>query len=355
MEKRRTVIINTLYFLIIVGGGYIFGVYLLPVFMPFLVAGILAVGIHAVAGRIAVRTERGRKWVAIGVTALFFLGIALLLCLVVVLVFRLGEKAIVHLPRLYEEEFVPWIYSIADTLEKRYGGDGIVGFQNIGDSFMGMVQKMGESLSEISMDKVTNVSAYAKKIPPLVIKVIMTVIATFFLTSDYEKICEFVWKLLPEKGRKLAVTVKEHVFEVLAAYLKSYSILMLLTFIELCIGLGILRIPYFFVISIGIALFDILPVLGTGGILIPWALAAVVLGNYRLAVGLVVLNVVISVIRNILEPRIVGKQIGVHPLATLIALFVGLKVCGVVGMIGFPVGVSILVQLGREGVLGKRG
>ncbi len=354
MEKRRTVIINTLYFLIIVGGVYIVLGYLLPVFMPFLVAGGLAVGIHAVVGRIAVRTKRGRKWVSIGVTAVFFLGIALLLCLVVVLVFRLGEKAIVHLPRLYEEEFVPWIYSIADTLEKRYGGDGIVGFQNIGDSFMEMVQKMGESLSEISMDKVTNVSVYAKKIPPLIIKVIMTVIATFFLVSDYEKITKFLWKLLPEKGREVAVIVKEHVFEVLAAYVKSYSILMMITFVELCIGLGILRIPYFFVISIGIALFDILPVFGTGGVLIPWAMAAVVLGNYRLTVGLVVLNVVISVVRNTLEPRIVGKQIGVHPLATLIALFVGLKFCGVVGMIGFPVGVSILVQLGREGVLGKR-
>lgn len=354
MEKRRTLIINTIYYLIIVGGVYIAGVYLLPVFMPFLIAVLLATGIHSVAKRIPVKSERWKKWVAIGITAGFFLVIVLLVCLLGVGVFRLGEKAIIHLPRLYEEEFVPWIYSIADRLEKRYGGDGLAGFQNLGDSFMEMVQKIGESLSEISVDKVINVSVYAKKIPALVIKVIMTVIATFFLASDYEKISKFILRLLPEKGRELAVNVKKHILEVLMAYLKSYTILMWVTFVELCIGLGILRIPYFFVISFVISLFDILPVLGTGGILIPWALAVVVLGNYRLAAGLVVLDMVISIIRNTLEPRIVGKQIGVHPLATLIALFVGLKFCGFVGMIGFPVGVSILVQLGKEGVL-RRG
>lgn len=349
MEKRKRVIINTLYFLIMISGVYIVVIYVLPVFMPFLAAGGLAAGIHAVAKRIPVKTRRGRKWVSIGVTVLFFGGIALFVCLAAFLLFKLGERAIVQLPGLYENEFLPWVYSIADRLEKRYGGDEAGGFQNIGDSFVKAVQKMGENLSEISLNKVTNVSAYAKNIPAVAVQVIMTIIATFFLASDYEKICEFIWKLLPERGKALADTARVHIGEVLTAYLKSYSILLLLTFAELCIGLGLLKIPYFFIISFGIALFDILPVLGTGGILIPWALAAVVLGNYKLAAGLVVLEVIISVIRNILEPRIVGKQIGVHPLATLIALFIGGKICGIVGMIGFPVGLSIVVQLGRKG------
>ena len=322
MEKRRTLIINTIYFLIIIGAAYITVVYLLPVFMPFLIAFLFAAVIHSIVRNIPAKTERRRKWISIALTAVFFLLIVLVLYLLGKWLFHLAEKAIINLPGLYEEEFVPWIYSIADRLEERYGRNGIVGFQNIGDSFMDMIQKIGESLSEISVAKVTHVSAYAKKIPSLVIKVIMTVIATFFLSSDYERISGFVLNLLPAKGRTFVITVKKHVIEVLTAYVKSYSILMVLTFVELCIGLGILEIPYFFLISIGIAIFDILPVLGTGGILIPWAMAGVVLGNYRLAVGLIVLDLIISIIRNILEPRIVGKQIGVHPLATLIALFV---------------------------------
>lgn len=351
MEKRKKLIINTIYFFIIIGGAYVVAVYLLPFFMPFFIAFLLATIIHAVVRYIPVNTERSKKWMSILLTAVFFLVIVLVLYFAVNRIFHLAEKAIIHLPRLYEEEFVPWIYSIADRLEKRYGGKGIVGFENIGNSFMEFVEKMGSSLSEVSVNKVTNVSQYAKKIPALVIKVIMTVIATFFFASDYKKITEFVLNLLSERGKVVALTIKKHTMEVLSAYLKSYSILMGLTFVELCIGLAILKIPYFFIISFGIAIFDILPVLGTGGILIPWAVAAVVLGNYRLTVGLIVLNLVISIIRNTLEPRIVGKQIGVHPLATLIALFAGLKFCGIVGMIGFPVCLSILVQLDKEGVL----
>ena len=354
MEKKRTLIINTIFFLIIIGGAYIVAIYLLPVFMPFLLAFLLAAVIHSAVRYIPVKTERGKKWISILFTAVFFFIIVLVLYFGVNRLFHLAEKAIIHLPRLYEEEFIPWIYSIADRLEKRYGGRGIIGVDNIGNSFMEFVEKIGKGLSEVSVNKVTNVSKYAKKVPALVIKVIMTVIATFFFASDYKKITQFVLNLFPEKGRSVILTIKTHTFEVLTAYLKSYSILMAITFLELCVGLAILKIPYFIVISFGISIFDIFPVLGTGGILIPWALAAVVIGNYRLAVGLVVLELVISIIRNTLEPRIVGKQIGVHPLATLIAVFAGLKFCGIVGMIGFPVCLSILVQLDKEGVLGGR-
>lgn len=353
MEKRKQLIVNTIFFLIIVGSAYIAAVYLLPIFMPFLVAFLLATVIHAVVSRIPSKSERGRKRISIMLTAVFFILAVVVLCFLGIGLLRLAEKAIINLPRLYEEEFVPWVYSIADRLESRYGGNGIVGFQNIGNSFMEFIQKLEESLSEFSVDKITNVSKYAKIIPGLVIKVVITVVATFFLASDYEKITGFVLKILPERGKNFVVKLKKYSSEVLAAYVRSYSILMVITFVELCIGLGILRIPYFIMISFGIAIFDILPVLGTGGILIPWAAAAVILGNYKLAVGLIVLDFVIMIIRNALEPRIVGKQIGVHPLATLIALFVGLRFCGIIGMVGFPVCLSILIQLNKEGILKK--
>lgn len=87
---------------------------------------------------------------------------------------------------------------------------------------------------------------------------------------------------------------------------------MLLTFAQLWAGLWLLRIPYAGWISFGIAVFDILPIVGTGGILLPWAAVSGFLGNYSLAAGILILYVVITVIRNILEPKIVGKQIGLH-------------------------------------------
>lgn len=97
--------------------------------------------------------------------------------------------------------------------------------------------------------------------------------------------------------------------------------------------------------ALAIAVFDILPVLGTGGILLPWAVILLLLGDKMLAAGILVLYLVITVVRNIAEPRLVGKQIGLHPLATLIAMFLGLKILGIAGMVLFPMLLAVLVNI----------
>ena len=131
-------------------------------------------------------------------------------------------------------------------------------------------------------------------------------------------------------------------------YIRSYSLLFLITFGELCLGLFIFGIPYPVLIALGIAIFDILPVLGTGGILLPWAAVLLIMKEHGLAFGVVLLYLIILVVRNMLEPRIVGKQIGLHPLATLAALFLGLKLLGLVGLVAFPVALTVLVNFGKE-------
>lgn len=353
MEKKKQWIINAVFYFIIGGGLYLAITYLLPVFMPFLVAFLFASLIHVIVKHIPVKTERRKRWLAVFLTAIFYICIVVVMWLVCSLLMHLVQRALLSLPRLYEQEFVPWIYSIAERLEQRYGGGKFTGFENIGERFLELVGGLGENLSEVATDRIKNMSGFAKNIPSFIVKIVMMVVSTFFLASDYEKIVEFVMALLPKKGQSVVSAMKRYILEVVTAYLKSYSLLMLLTFVELCMGLAILEIPYFFIISFAIAVFDILPVLGTGGILIPWAVAAVLIGNYKLAVGLALLDLVISIVRNTMEPRIVGRQIGVHPLATLIALFVGLKLCGFVGMFVFPMCLSILVQFGKEEFLKK--
>lgn len=349
-EQKRKLIINTVFFSLLGAGIYGSIKYLLPIFLPFLFAFLFAALIHTAVKSIPAKSEKGRKCLAVFGTGLFFIVLAVCVGLLGGGLMRLLEKALLTLPRLYEEQFIPWVYEIGDKLEKRYAGR-VSGFSDVGNHMLALVRETGESLSEISVERVENVSGYARQIPPFLIKIVMTVVATFFLAADYERITGFLLRLLPKKGQEMACSLKKYTLEVLGAYCKSYSILMLLTFLELCIGLAVLQVPFFIPIAFGIALFDILPVLGTGGILIPWAAIALIIGDYRLAVGLVVLDTVITVLRNILEPRIVGRQIGLHPLAALMALFVGLKIGGIVGMIALPMGLSILLQLGKEGGL----
>ncbi len=123
---------------------------------------------------------------------------------------------------------------------------------------------------------------------------------------------------------------------------------MFLTFGELFAGLWLLHIPCAGWIALGIAVFDILPIVGTGGILLPWAGIAGFMGDYSLAVGLLILYGVITIVRNILEPRIVGKQIGLHPLAALIAMFAGVSLAGIPGLILFPVLLMVVIQVEKE-------
>ena len=109
--------------------------------------------------------------------------------------------------------------------------------------------------------------------------------------------------------------------------------------------------PNAILIAVVIAIFDILPVLGTGGIMIPWSIIALLYGNYKIGVGVAVLYIIITIIRNIIEPKLVGQQVGLHPVVTLISMFVGLHFLGFIGMLGLPITISLLRYLNDKGIV----
>ena len=103
----------------------------------------------------------------------------------------------------------------------------------------------------------------------------------------------------------------------------------------------------------GVVIFDLMPILGVGGILLPWGGIALILGNLKMGIGIIVLYLIIAAVRNSVEPRIVGKEIGLHPLATLVAMVVGLRLAGLVGMMMLPISLVAIVKL-REGSLNEQ-
>ena len=133
--------------------------------------------------------------------------------------------------------------------------------------------------------------------------------------------------------------------------LASYALILCITFAELSIGLSVLRVPNAVLIALCIAVFDILPVLGTGGIMIPWGIICLILGKWVLGFGLLVLYVIITVVRNIIEPKIVGYQVGLHPVVTLLCMLTGLQFFGLLGLFGFPITLSLLKNLNDRGLI----
>lgn len=202
---------------------------------------------------------------------------------------------------------------------------------------------------------ITGVYGVVKGIPSVLLSVVIGIIAWIFFTKDYNYIVRFIQNQLPDGKKNLLVEIKQVFSKTILKMLRAYGLIMLITFIELFIGfsilsaVGIMKNSYFLWIAAGVAVFDILPVAGSGGILIPWALFSLILGNYKQAIGLLVIYGVISIIRQYIEPKIVGNSLGVHPIVTLMGLYFGLKLFGFMGMILVPIIIMTLKAFNDAG------
>ena len=131
----------------------------------------------------------------------------------------------------------------------------------------------------------------------------------------------------------------------------AYAKIMTLTFIELTIGLSIMGINNAVVIAFLISVFDVIPVLGTGGIMIPWIIICFLNQQLKTAIGLLIIYLIVTLIRNIIEPKIVGHQIGLHPLLMLLCMYLGAKLFGFLGIITLPVLIMIIINLNDSGII----
>lgn len=184
-------------------------------------------------------------------------------------------------------------------------------------------------------------------LPTVFIYVVVTILATLFIGFDKVYIKESFLNQIPDKWAKVLSDMYENIFKAIGAYIKSVITIVLITFVELLIGLTIIDligfdIPYLFAVAVGIALVDALPILGCGTVLIPWAVITALFGNLPFAIAIFVLYIVITVVRQLIEPKIVSHNIGVHPIITLLAMFIGFKIFGVIGLIFGPITVFIL-------------
>jgi len=348
MEKKKEFIINVLFFGLIIAIVYAVCKFLLPALTPFLIAFLIAALIQIPARRLA----KGREKVRTGLSVLFCIAVYAAFFLFVISVgvkaVQLATDAALAAPSFYRDTISPMFSEVSDWAEQKVASVDAEASKEVGGVFTELSQEMGQYISEFSVKAVKWLSGGVTEIPNFVIKLVVTIVATFFMAADFPRIIGFCQKMLPEKWRGKTQHACAYVKNVAVIYLRSYSLLFLMTFTELCIGLLLFRIPHAFLIALGIAVFDILPVLGTGGILLPWAAILFVLGNIPLGIGILLLYLVITAVRNTVEPKIVGKQIGLHPLATLIALFAGLELVGVIGVIVFPVSLALLTGLWRE-------
>lgn len=190
-------------------------------------------------------------------------------------------------------------------------------------------------------------------LPNFLIGVIVMFVAAFFMTKDKMKLKELEMRIWSKKifKHRLFTIIKDDVIMVLLGYIKAQLILMTLTFIEISIGLSILKIPNAILIGLGIGILDALPVFGTGSVFIPWIIVLLFYQNYSLAVGILVIYLIATLGRQSLEPKIISTQIGIHPLITLTVIYTGIKLFGIWGIIIAPFTAITILAIKKSEIL----
>lgn len=367
VAKRRDFLIDLVYVMAIIGLVYVFFKYCFSIAAPFLLSFFFAVILQRPLGWLDKKTKN--KMHSFWSIVLVLLCVAIILgpvISVIAALFReignfisfLGEQ-LNDLPTFLvtlQNEILKAIKFLPDSIYTSVSESITQFFGNLINDFD--VSKLGINMSSITSglsNGISGVYSVVKNIPSILISVVIGIIAWILFTKDYKKVVKFIKLQLPDKHKNLLSETKKIFSSTILKMCRAYGLIMFITFCENFLGLtilnliGVMKNSYVFVIAICIAVFDILPVAGSGGILIPWSLIALVSGNVGQCVGLLILYAVITVIRQYIEPKIVGDSLGVNPLVTLAGLYFGLKLFGFMGMFIVPICVMTLKAFNDAG------
>ena len=349
VEKMRGFIIKFLF--IGIWAGIIYGAlkYALPLFMPFVIAFVIAFLLKTPINWLSKKLHIGRRPVAVVVLILAYVVVGTLLTLA-------GSRLVVQvsvwfaeLPRLYRAYIEPAAADVSHWLDEFSGGLSPAVAAFFAAASESLSRSVSGLISSISSGAISFLSSLATRVPLFLVGLFLVIIASFFLVVDYYKVTAFLLGQLSAKAQHRLALVRDFAINVLWKFGRAYFILLSLTFVEVSVGLLILRVPNAFLIAFFTAILDILPVLGTGAIMVPWMLYSFFTGNIGLGVGLAILYGFIAVVRQIVEPRVVGRQIGLYPLLTLVSMFIGARLFGFWGLLGLPITLTVLIHLNRAG------
>lgn len=371
-EKRKATLINIAYYSVIVALFYLFMKYAFGLVAPFIVALAIAVILQKPLRIVSEKTKIKKN--ILGAVAVLLI-ISIIIAAFVLVGYRLfvefkgfGEyimSRMSDLPALIrsaEQWILARLTVLPDSLEK-----------TVTDSVTGIVDRFLLASQEETSDLTQTVEggldlsflatplggllSTAKQIPVIFAGVFMGIIACFFITCDYDKFRLLISENISREHEMAIVKTRRILGDILGKMLKSYATLIFITFCEVSIGLNIMKLlgvyngGYILVISIITAIVDILPVLGTGTILIPWAIFNLFTGNIGLGIGLVILYVLITVIRQVIEPRLVAMNVGLHPAITLFGMYLGVQIFGFFGIFILPITFVLVKALNDEGII----
>lgn len=320
----------------------VWGPRLLKFFLPFVIGWVISV----IANPLVRFLEKRMKIVRKHSSMLIVIAV---LALVIAAFYFLLSKLIAEasgfigdLPRYYESAWV----EVQKMLLKL---EGLLQFlpQGVQDSVNQFFTHMGEYLN-VMVQKIASPTVIAagnvvKSIPAALVYTIVTIFSSYLFIVDRDKIMEVFRRYIPDGGTKYYRYLKKDVKHLVGGYFLAQFKIMFIIAAVLAAGFLVLGVDYALLLAVIIAILDFLPILGTGTVLIPWAVIRLVSGQYAFGFGLIVIYVLTLVLRQIIQPKIVGDTMGLDPLMTLLFLYLGFKVSGIAGMIlAVPIGMLFI-------------
>lgn len=351
IEKKKSFIINFFYFVILFGLSVLAVRFVLPALFPFAIALLVTLLLRPLVNLAVKKLRFNRKATSAIVVILFYGTIGLLVVLLVIKLVSYIGYAVGRLPEFFNQTVAPALGAAGEKISELLSRFDIDGDLSTDINPAKVISSLSSMITDFSGKAVAFVGSYATSIPALLLNIVITVISTAFMLIDYDSIKGFVARQLPDEKRRFWISVAEHLGKVIWKYLTSYLMIMFITFVELSIGLLCVGQKSPFGIAAGIAVFDILPVVGSGTVLGPWAVICMLSGNVGKGVGLLIVWGVISVIRQIIEPKIIGDTVGMHPLLTLFAMLFGNFVYGRIGIFLVPITIALCQNLQRQGII----
>ncbi|SFX59534.1 sporulation integral membrane protein YtvI [Thermoactinomyces sp. DSM 45891] len=351
--------LRSLVVLLILIGVYLTLTYSLPLVYPFLIAWLIAIFLEP-SIRWLERRIRLPRWAGVLIMLIFLLSIVIstIIFLVAELVQELAKLAD-FLPKILnqfgQQLLDPFsrdgssMNKIVETIQT-YLAKNPTHQKGIEDSIRENLGVVTVKITQTITDILSGIGTFLSNLPFLLTVLVFVTLATFFISLDLHKIKNRSTKFIPVKVRSAGGLVFEDIRKALFGFVRAQVTLISISGLIMLVGLLILGVKYPFTLAVVITIVDLLPYLGVGAVVIPWIIYLLLIGDVELAIGLSVVYAIIVITRQILEPKLVASNVGLDPLLTLIALFVGLQLFGFTGLIIGPVVTVVMLALYRARV-----
>ncbi|MBR3355194.1 MAG: sporulation integral membrane protein YtvI [Oscillospiraceae bacterium] len=353
MDKHIKFLINAAYYGIIAIIIFLFFRYAFQYVMPFFVGFLIAYIFHQPIAILSEKSGMSKKVCSIITITLVIIVLALIIVILGVKIVDWVKYFFITFPSFYARNIEPIItevlqwyehFDIINELGPTIGSILEATADNILVSVGNIVSNMSVKFVSITTSLVTN-------LPGLLMKFLMIIISTYFISFDYDAVVGFIKNQMNAKTLDYCEHFKNHFIQTIGKYLYSYAIILFITFIELSILFTIAKVNRPVLIAFAVALFDIMPIVGTSTVMIPWMIIDIVTKNYKQAIILAIGFIIMQIVRQFTEPRVVGKRVGLNPVLALICMYVGLRRFGILGMFGIPITLVVLIEMHKAGLI----